>query len=126
MNCENVLYLECGVCLENIHINSINFMPCIHFLCVDCYNKLYKNECPFCRNVINEEKELDSYDEQENEYNDVDFEILVLEERNRKNKKKKDKKREKKIIKLIRDNSEIVISVNRNNTYEILSTISTD
>ena len=125
MNSENV-FLECGVCLENRSIDSINFMPCIHFLCEDCYNKLYKNECPFCRNVINEEKEIDSYDECENEYNDVNFEILVLEERNRKSKRKKDRKREKKIIKFLKDNNEIVVSINRNNTYEILSNIPND
>ena len=126
MNSENSLFLECGVCLENRSIDFINFMPCIHFLCEDCYNKLYKNECPFCRNIINEEKEIDSYDECENEYNDVNFEILVLEERNRKNKRKKDKKREKKIIKFLKNNNEIVVSISRNNTYEILSNISND
>ena len=125
MNSENV-FLECGVCLENRSIDSINFMPCIHFLCEDCYNKLYKNECPFCRNVINEEKEIDSYDECENEYNDVNFEILVLEERNRKSKRKKDRKREKKIIKFLKDNNEIVVSISRNNTYEILSNMPND
>ena len=27
-------------------------LECSHILCVDCYKKLRKNTCPFCRHVI--------------------------------------------------------------------------
>jgi len=38
--------VECGVCYETtLNIN----IECGHCLCVDCYLRLYKKECPFCR-----------------------------------------------------------------------------
>ena len=39
-------------------------------------NHNFKNECPFCRNIISPEKEEESFDEAENEYNDIEFEML--------------------------------------------------
>lgn len=90
------LLFECGICMDNETIDCINFLPCIHFICANCYDKLIKNECPFCRNIISEENE-DSYDETENEYNDVQFEMLVTDEdRRTRRKTKKIKKQEKK------------------------------
>jgi hypothetical protein len=115
----DVLLFECGICMENKNIDNINFLPCIHFLCSSCLDKLRKNECPYCRNKISEIQE-DSYDETENEYNDVNFEIIVLEEDRRNSRKqKKNKKREKKIMKLLHNKSETIVSV-RYNSYTIL------
>lgn len=113
--------LECSICMDSKELEKINFLPCIHFLCLECYEKLKKNECPFCRNKIKEE-DSDSYDERENEYNDVEFEMLVSEESTRpKRKNRKDKKQEKRIMKLLKNNQEIVVSINSRNTYSILT-----
>ena len=114
------LLFECGICMENKSIDHINFLPCIHFLCSKCYDKLIKNECPYCRNVI--EIETDSYDEEENEYSDVNFEILVLDESQVRRKKRKYKKQEKKIIKLLNNNTEMFVSFNRNG-YTVLTNL---
>ena len=104
---DNSLFLECGICLDNKELNSIVFLPCIHFLCSDCHGKLHKHECPFCRTKI--EEEYDSFDEKENEYSDVNFEILVYEEKTRRRKKNK-----KKLLKLVNNNNEYIVSINRN------------
>lgn len=122
MNSSDDLGLECSVCFDTKTIESITFLPCIHFLCSCCYDKLNKNECPFCRNKLREEEEQDSYSETENEYNDIAFEMLVLEESRDRKKKRKCKKREQRIIKLMKDNKEIIVSLNRN-TYTILDSL---
>jgi hypothetical protein len=118
------LLLDCSICMENKTIDKISFLPCIHFLCSACHEKLKKNECPFCRNRIRDESEYDSYDERENEYNDVNFEMLVLEEdrRSKRKKNRSNKRNEKRIMKLMKNNNEIIISIRRNE-YEILSTV---
>ena len=116
------LGLECLVCFDNKTIESITFLPCIHFLCSTCYDKLKKNECPFCRNQLREEQEQDSYSETENEYQDVQFEMLVIEENRTRRRDKKFKKKEKRIMKLIKDNKEIIVSINRN-TYTVLDSL---
>lgn len=112
--------LECSICMENKKLENIVFLPCIHFLCSECNNCLKKNECPFCRNKITEDP--DSYDEHENEYNDVEFEILVMEDKsNERKRRKKYKKYEKKIMKLVNNNQEIYISIDSRNTYTVLN-----
>lgn len=119
---DSSLLFECGICMDSKTIECINFLPCIHFICTNCYDKLVKNECPFCRNIISEEKEEESYDERENEYNDVEFEMLVLEERRSKRKSKKCKKYQKRIMKLMENNKEVFVSIN-NNTFRVLSNV---
>lgn len=119
---DSSLLFECGICMDSKTLECINFLPCIHFICTNCYDKLVKNECPFCRNIISEEKEEDSYDERENEYNDVEFEMLVLEERIPKRKSKKCKKYEKRIMRLMENNKEVFVSIN-NNTFRVLSNV---
>jgi len=118
-NC--ALLFECGICMENKSLEYINFLPCIHFLCSICYYKLVKNECPYCRHIIRE-IEIDSYDEAENEYSDVDFEILVLEESQIRRRKKRYKKQEKKIMKMLNNNAEAFVSYNRNG-YTVLTNL---
>lgn len=114
------LLFECGICIENKSVEHVTFLPCIHFICVRCYDKLIKNECPFCRNIISDIKE-EEYDPAENEYDDVEFEILVSEENVRpKKNKKKFKKREKKILKLLNDNKEVFVTIDHN-TFRVLS-----
>lgn len=114
------LKLECLVCFEDKKIDSITFLPCIHFICSTCHDKLVKNECPFCRNILKEEKE-DSFSETENEHVDVQFEILITDRESR-NKKKKSKKHNKKLLKVVNENREMIISIERN-TYRILDTL---
>lgn len=113
--------LECAICFESKKIEDITFLPCIHFLCSKCNNSLKKNECPFCRNKITEDP--DSYDEHENEYNDVEFEMLVMDRTEERRKRKKYKKYEKRIMKLLNNNQEIYISIDSRNTYSILQQV---
>ena len=115
------LLFECGICMDNKPLECIDFLPCIHFVCIGCREKLVKNECPFCRHIIDEEKEEDSYDEAENEYNDIEFEMLVMDPGPRtRRRSKKIKKQEKRIMKLLRANKEVYVSVNHN-TFRVLS-----
>ena len=117
----SALLFECGICMDSKTTECINFLPCIHFICTDCHNKLIKNECPFCRNIISEEEY--SFDETENEYNDVQFEMLVMEEDRRSRRKtKKFKKQEKRIMKLMQNNKEVFVTINHN-TFRVLSNI---
>jgi TPR repeat protein len=38
--------IECGICYETkLHID----LKCGHCCCINCYPKLYKNPCPYCR-----------------------------------------------------------------------------
>ena len=123
MESETSLLFECGICMENKNLDCINFLPCIHFICTNCHDKLIKNECPFCRSIISHEKEEDSYDSAENEYNDIEFEMLVLEEERRPKKKtKKSKRQEKRIMKLMNNNKEVFVTVDRN-TFRVLYNI---
>ncbi len=120
---DSALLFECGICMDNKTLGCINFLPCIHFICTICYDKLIKNECPFCRNIISDEKKEDSFDETENEYNDTEFEILVMEEdRRSRRKSKKFKKQEKKIMKLMQNNKEVFVTINHN-TFRVLSNV---
>ena len=117
------LLFECGICMDNKPLECIDFLPCIHFVCIECREKLVKNECPFCRHIIDVEKEEDSYDEAENEYHDVQFEMLVMDPGPRtRAKSRKIKKQEKRIMKLLRANKEIYVNVNHN-TFRVLSNI---
>lgn len=120
MESGNGLLFECGICMENKNLEYINFLPCIHFICIKCHDKLLKNECPFCRSIISQEKEDDSYDSAENEYNDIEFEMLVTEERRPKRKSKKFKRDEKRIMKLLNNNKEVFVTID-NNTFRVLS-----
>lgn len=113
--------LECSICMENKTLENIVFLPCIHFLCSECNKCLKKNECPFCRNKITEDP--DSYDEHENEYNDTQFEMLVMERSEERRKRKKNKKHEKRIMKLLNNNQEVYISIDSRNTYTVLQQV---
>ena len=45
--------MDCTICLDgNIHDKKMINLVCGHKLCINCYNKLIRNLCPFCRNVI--------------------------------------------------------------------------
>ena len=45
--------MDCTICLdENIHQENITNLECGHTICINCYNKLVRNLCPFCRNII--------------------------------------------------------------------------
>ena len=121
MNDISNMDLECSICFDTKSVCKITFLPCIHFLCSQCYEQLKKNECPFCKNKLREEEE-DSYDETENEYHDTDFEMLIAgSSENRR--RRKNKKMEKRIMKITKNNNEVIISIGRRNTYEILSSL---
>ena len=42
--------MDCTICLDvNIHVAKIKSLDCGHTICIECYNKLVRNLCPFCR-----------------------------------------------------------------------------
>jgi hypothetical protein len=42
--------MECGICFEVLIQNKQ--LNCMHELCIECYYKLRKNTCPFCRSTF--------------------------------------------------------------------------
>ena len=45
--------MDCTICLDDkIHVDNIKHLDCGHQLCKDCYYKLVRNLCPFCRCII--------------------------------------------------------------------------
>ena len=45
--------MDCTICLdEKIHSENIKHLDCGHQICKDCYYKLVRNLCPFCRCII--------------------------------------------------------------------------
>lgn len=38
---------NCSICLTKN--NEIIILRCDHYMCIDCYNKIEKRRCPFCR-----------------------------------------------------------------------------
>ena len=51
----SVVYIEedffCTICYED-HDRKAIFNNCDHYMCYNCIMKIYKNECPFCREAI--------------------------------------------------------------------------
>lgn len=45
--------MDCRICMEQI--KSIEFceLECGHSMCSSCLNRLVRNQCPYCRQVIN-------------------------------------------------------------------------
>ena len=41
----------CSICFDDRDKRAI-FHNCDHFMCDNCVEKIYKNECPFCRMLI--------------------------------------------------------------------------
>lgn len=39
---------SCGICYETYNSQPV-YLPCFHNICFDCFNKLNKSICPFCR-----------------------------------------------------------------------------
>ena len=89
---------ECEICfVDNIKDESIVFLKCAHSLCKSCYNKLVKDECPFCRCVFKRDEP-----KKKNNNHRISLEeyILQLDQEmhdkiNRKNKMKENKKNRK-------------------------------
>ena len=50
--------MNCSICLENDK-TKFKVLDCCHKLCTDCYDKLVKNTCPFCRTIISGKEEKD-------------------------------------------------------------------
>ena len=45
--------MDCTICLDvDILENKMKKLECGHTICVECYNKLIRNLCPFCRHII--------------------------------------------------------------------------
>jgi len=50
--------MNCTICLdENIQEVNMTMLECGHTICVECYNKLIRNLCPFCRHIISNKKD---------------------------------------------------------------------
>ena len=64
--------MDCRICMED-KIEQKNFLHlnCGHVLCVSCFDKLIKNTCPYCREIIE--------DKVEGSYGNIDIEINVTD-----------------------------------------------
>ena len=50
--------MDCRICMEQIKSKeSICELECGHSMCSDCYNRLVRNQCPYCRHVINDKED---------------------------------------------------------------------
>lgn len=113
--------MECGVCLEDeILQKNIIFFRCSHNICKECYVKLLKRICPFCRKKIKilsdkQPKKNHKYynerdDDEEEYYNYIyedDFIIPRLRPDHqlyRRQKKEKKKQKLEKILNTFRQN----------------------
>ena len=54
--------MDCRICMEQIKLKeNICELECGHSMCSNCLNRLVRNQCPYCRHVIND-KENKNYD----------------------------------------------------------------
>jgi hypothetical protein len=61
--------MECGICYEEqIQEHNMEFMICLHTICKNCFDKLLTNTCPFCRQIIYINNNIDIIN---------DYEIIV-------------------------------------------------
>ena len=45
--------MDCTICLEdNLNNEKMEYLNCGHSICNDCYIRLIKNLCPFCRSIF--------------------------------------------------------------------------
>ena len=45
--------MDCTICLEgNLSTNDFVYLECGHKICKECFLKLIRNTCPYCREVI--------------------------------------------------------------------------
>ena len=77
---------ECEICLEKFPRDVFQFLPCAHFMCKFCFEKLKKLECPYCKHSFSEE-----ITEEEEQYLIENLEIP--DEPNLRKKKKRKKKK---------------------------------
>ena len=50
--------MDCRICMDDkITQNNILHLKCGHELCLSCYDKLIKNTCPYCREIIDDKVE---------------------------------------------------------------------
>jgi hypothetical protein len=111
--------MDCGVCLEDkILQKDIIFFRCSHNICKECYVKLMKRLCPFCRKKIkifsdkNSKQPKEYYNETDDEdyYNYIytdDFVIPRLRpdhQAYRRQKKEKKKQNLEKILNTFKQN----------------------
>lgn len=61
--------MDCRICMDDtIDKNNMMRLDCGHELCITCFDKLIKNLCPYCREIIDNKVE--------GNYNiEVDFDI---------------------------------------------------
>ena len=68
--------MECGVCLEEeILKKDLVFFKCSHNICKECYEKLLKRLCPFCRRKIRISSEKQPQEQPENNEDENEAEI---------------------------------------------------
>ena len=50
--------MDCRICMEDkIEQKHILHLKCGHDLCLSCFDKLIKNTCPYCREIIDNKVE---------------------------------------------------------------------
>lgn len=76
----------CGICMDTVSIANVSVLECSHVTCKDCLVKLYKDECPFCKNVIRKRLTRKDGNKRINELhkkiNDLESEVTFYKEIN--------------------------------------------
>ena len=67
---------ECSICTEPTNICDFNTLPCNHKLCKDCFPKIRKPVCPFCRSPYGDTN--DQLEEDIDIHIFIDFEVDPL------------------------------------------------
>ncbi len=64
--------MDCRICMEDkLEQKNILHLKCGHVLCLSCYDKLIKNTCPYCRELIENKVE--------GSYGNIDIEVDITE-----------------------------------------------
>lgn len=64
--------MDCGICLEKIEKDNIEYLKCSHFLCKNCFDRLRQNSCPYCRTEFTKDKSNICKEVTNNYYQQVD------------------------------------------------------
>lgn len=60
---------ECTICCERKE--EFKLLPCFHELCINCFDSMMSNTCPFCRTLIPDKIVEENYDEEELSQHDI-------------------------------------------------------
>lgn len=96
--------MNCTICItEKVSHDNMVWLECCHSLCMECYDNLTQNACPFCRaeikgrkSAIDLDKEINSKNTDfynNNHYNTSVNSYIIRQRNTEKHKKKRNRKK---------------------------------